>query len=118
VVFMQQSEHQEQVAVIQWFRMAYPKLIMFAIPNAAKRSPQLASYMKAEGMLAGVSDLFLMKPNKTHHGLFVEMKSKAGKVSDQQEYFIGMAKANGYAACVCYSFDEAQAAITNYLHDV
>ena len=51
---MQQNEHYEQAAVIQWFRMAYPKLIMFAIPNAAKRSPQLANYMKAEGLLAGV----------------------------------------------------------------
>lgn len=116
--FMQQNEHYEQSAVIQWFRLAYPKLIMFAIPNAAKRSPQLANYMKAEGMLAGVADLFLMKPSKTHHGLFIEMKSKTGKLTDQQKYFLEQAKAQGYAASVCFSFEEAQAAITNYLHDV
>ena len=90
---MQQNEHYEQSAVIQWFRLAYPKLIIFAIPNAAKRSPQLANYMKAEGMLAGVADLFLMKPSKTHHGLFIEMKSKTGKLTDQQKYFLEQAKA-------------------------
>ena len=115
---MQQNEHYEQSAVIQWFRLAYPKLIIFAIPNAAKRSPQLANYMKAEGMLAGVADLFLMKPSKTHHGLFIEMKSKTGKLTDQQKYFLEQAKAQGYATCVCFSFEEAQAVITNYLQDV
>lgn len=115
---MQQSEHQEQVAVVQWFRIAHPKLIMFAIPNAAKRSPQLANYMKAEGMLPGVSDLFLLKANKTHHGLFIEMKSAKGKLTEQQEYFIEQAMAQDYATAVCFSFEQAQATIEKYLHDV
>lgn len=112
------SEHQIQVALFQWMRISNPKTIMFSIPNAAKRSPQLANYMKAEGMLAGVSDIFLMKPNKKYHGMFIELKSAKGKLTDQQKYFLEQAKAQGYATCVCFSFEEAQAAITNYLHDV
>jgi hypothetical protein len=46
------------------------------------------------------------------------MKAAKGKVSDQQKYFLEQAKAQGYSVCVCHSFDEAQAVINKYLHDV
>lgn len=118
MAFMQQNEHQEQVALIKWFRMQYPRLIMFAIPNGGVRNIVTAIKLKDEGVLAGVSDLFLMKANATHHGLFIEMKAAKGKVSDTQKYFIEQARAQGYAACVCFGFEEAQAAINNYLRDV
>ena len=114
---MIKSEHQEQVSVIQWMRMQYPKITIFAIPNAAKRSPQLASYMKAEGMLAGTSDLFIMKPMGKYHGLFIEMKSAGGKVSPSQKEFIEKANFEGYLAKVCFSFEEAKEVIKNYLQD-
>jgi hypothetical protein len=112
------NEHQIQVAVVTWFRMQYPKLILFAIPNGGMRNMGTAIKLKNEGVLAGVADLFLMSPNKTHHGLFIEMKAAKGKLSDSQKYFLEQAKAIGYASCVCYSFNEAQAAINNYLHNV
>jgi hypothetical protein len=112
------NEHQIQVAVVQWFRLCYPRLIMFAIPNGGMRNIGTAIKLKNEGVIAGISDLFLMSPNKTHHGMFIELKSAKGKLSEQQKYFLEQAKAKGYAACVCYSFEEAQAAINNYLHNV
>jgi hypothetical protein len=112
------NEHQIQVAVVTWFRLQYPKLIMFAIPNGGMRNIGTAIKLKNEGVLAGVADLFLMSPNKTHHGLFIEMKAAKGKVSDQQKYFLEQAQAKGYATCVCHSFDEAQAAIICFLRNV
>ena len=112
------SEHDEQVAVIQWFRLCYPKLILFAIPNGGVRHIGTAIKLKAEGALAGVPDLFLMAANKTHHGLFIEMKAAKGKVSEQQKYFIEQAKAQGYEACVCYGFEQAKDVINNYLHNI
>ena len=112
------NEHQIQVAVITWFRLQYPKLIMFAIPNGGVRNIGTAVKLKNEGVLAGVADLFLMSPNATSHGLFIEMKAAKGKVSDQQKYFLEQAKAQGYSTCVCHSFDEAQAAILCYLRNV
>lgn len=115
---MQQNEHKEQKALIQWFRMAHPKLIMFAIPNGGARNIVTAVKLKDEGVLAGVADLFLMKPIGKYHGLFIEMKAAKGKVSDQQAYFIEQANLNGYKAIVCFGFDEAHVAITNYLHNV
>ena len=112
------NEHQIQVAVITWFRLQYPKLILFAIPNGGVRNIVTAVKLKSEGVLAGVADLFLMQPTTTHHGLFIEMKAQKGKLSESQKYFLDQAKAKGYAACVCYSFEDAQKEIINYLHNV
>ena len=111
------SEHDEQVALINWFRYHSPKYILFSIPNGGMRNIGTAIKLKREGALAGVSDLFLMKANAKYHGLFIEMKALKGKVSDEQKYFIEQAKEQGYAAEVCYGFEQAQSVILKYLHD-
>ena len=71
--------------------------------------------LKASGLVPGVSDLFLMIPKDGWHGLFIEMKVRGGKLSDSQKEFMGLATLMGYQAVVCYGFDEAKDAITNYL---
>jgi hypothetical protein len=43
------------------------------------------------------------------------MKIKGGKVSSSQKEFMTVATAMGYKAVVCYGFEEAKDAITNYL---
>ena len=57
------SEHDEQVALFQWMRLheaQYPELkFAFAIPNGTRTTPRVAARMKAEGVLKGVSDIFL-----------------------------------------------------------
>lgn len=57
------DEHRIQCACVKWFRLKYPKLkdILFAVPNAARRSARNGAYMKDEGMLPGVADLILIK---------------------------------------------------------
>ena len=79
------SEHSEQVAFIQWFRLQFPVLI-FAIPNGAhlagtiaQRASQVAR-LKAEGMVSGVPDLEIPEWN-----LYIEMKrQRNGKLSADQ----------------------------------
>ena len=115
------SEHAEQVALMQWFKFQHPKLIMFSIPNGAHLAGDnrlraiKMNNMKAEGLIAGVSDLFLMMPTNKYHGLFIEMKVKGGKLSDSQKEFMGNATLMGYQAVVCYGFEQAKDAINNYL---
>jgi hypothetical protein len=72
--------------------------------------------MKAEGFTNGVSDLFLMIPIADHHGMFIEMKAKGGKVSDSQKEFMSNASSMNYKTVVCYGFEEAKKEINNYLH--
>lgn len=112
---MKDNEHKEQVALVEWFKLQYPKLVLFAIPNGGIRNIRTAVRLKKEGTLAGVSDLFLMKPNAFYCGLFIEMKAKGGKVSESQKEFMTNALANNYQAKVCYGFDEARQAIMDYL---
>lgn len=114
---LKKSEHQEQKALIQWFRMQYPRYrkYLWAIPNGGARHIRTAMTLKEEGVLAGVSDLFLMVPKGVHHGMFIEMKAKGGRVSDTQKEFIDAATLVGYAAVVCYGFDEAKKEVENYL---
>jgi hypothetical protein len=71
--------------------------------------------LKASGLVPGVSDLMLMIPKGSYHGLFIEMKVKGGKISDSQKEFMGLATLMGYQAVVCFGFNEAKDAITNYL---
>jgi hypothetical protein len=58
-----------------------------------------------------------MIPKNGWHGLFIEMKVKGGKLSDSQKEFMTVATAMGYKAVVCYGFEDAKEAITNYLHE-
>lgn len=114
---LKKSEHQEQKALIQWFRMQYPRYrkFLWAIPNGGARHIRTAITLKEEGVLAGVCDLFLMIPKAGYHGMFIEMKAKGGRVSESQQAFIGAATLMGYPSVVCYGFEEAKKAIENYL---
>ena len=71
--------------------------------------------MKAEGLTPGAPDLILMIPKGGYHAMFLEMKAKGGKVSDSQKEFMAAASSMDYKTVVCYGFDEAKEAITNYL---
>ena len=54
------SEHDLQVSCVNWFRYKYPQYskLLFAIPNGGYRTKTTAKYMRAEGQLAGLPDLF------------------------------------------------------------
>ena len=96
------SEHQEQCLLINWFRLQYKQYSkhLFSIPNGGSRHIVTAVNLKAEGVLAGVSDLFLMIPKGEYHGMFIEMKAKAGKVSDSQKEFMAAASSMNYKTVV------------------
>lgn len=101
------SEHQEQAALIKWFRHQYPKVRIFAVPNAAQRSPQLAAYLKAEGLSPGCPDLWIPEWLTA-----IEMKRvNGGVVSDEQQSWGEYLRLIGWRWFVCRGFDEARAVI-------
>jgi hypothetical protein len=113
------TESQEQQAVVQWARLASikePRLkYLHAIPNGGVRNIVTATILKREGVLKGIPDLFLPVSNHGKHGLYIEMKAKKGKLSEEQrechKYLIAM----GYQVNVCYSAEEAIIALKCYL---
>lgn len=118
------SEHDEQVAVIDWCfanLAQYPSLdLLFAIPNGAmlgggRIGAIRMNALKAEGLRPGVSDLFLPVARHGYHGMFVEMKTLTGKPSENQKEFIVAVEAQGYFATVCKGADEAIKTIEWYV---
>ena len=114
---MKHIESRIQKSCVRWFRLNYPELAgnLFSIPNGGKRNQVTAANLKAEGALAGVSDLFLAVPNDKAHGLFVEMKAPGGRLTEKQIIFKENVMDEGYAFAVCHSFDEFEQAVTKYL---
>ena len=115
---MKSEEHLAQSLLIQWFRIQYPLLAkcLFAIPNGGARHIGTAIKLKAEGVTAGVSDLFLMIPSNGKHGLFLEMKKKDGKLQQNQAEFLNLAESMGYGAEVAFGFEDGVEKIKKYLH--
>mgnify|MGYP000011274536 FL=1 len=114
------EEHRLQCACVKWFRMQYPSIsyVLFAIPNAARRSARNGAYMKDEGMLPGVSDLILLKSNRHYGALCIEMKTRSGKQSDSQKKWEQEAVKNGSKYIVCRSFEEFKDAVNEYIRDM
>lgn len=108
---MTATEHAEQVSLVQWLDATHPDLLYFAIPNGGNRNIITASKLKAEGVKAGVPDLFF--PGLK---LFVEMKRvKGGRLSPEQKYWSDMLTAAGYRVAVCKGAAEAVQIITEEL---
>jgi hypothetical protein len=116
-----ESEHIEQVKLIQWWGLScrsfgLSEKVLFAIPNGGERNVIVAGKLKAEGVRAGVPDLFLAHPSHDYHGLFIEMKKeKGGRVSSLQNQFIDVLSKAGYYTSVCHGWYEAAECIKNYL---
>jgi hypothetical protein len=50
-----------------------------------------------------------------YHGLFIELKTKKGKIQKNQQEWLNYLKDARYYATVCYGFEEARDTIVNYL---
>ena len=104
------SEHREQCLVVQWFKLAHPNVKIMAIPNGGHRSISVAKKLKAEGVSAGVPDLFVPAWR-----LWIEMKrSKGGSVSQDQKDWIDYLRANGYTVLIAKGFDAAVEGIRDH----
>ena len=113
------DEHKHQCLVFGWaecVKALRPDLdMLFAVPNAGKRTPRQGAYMKAEGLQPGFPDIGLLTARFGRHGLFIELKKPKGRVSPEQAAWIDKLEDQNYKACVRYGWLEAIATIEQYL---
>lgn len=113
------SEDTIQAQVIRWATLqagVYPELArLFHVPNGGQRHAAVAAKLKGQGVKPGVPDLCLPVPRFGCPGLWIEMKTAEGRVSTNQKDWIEYLKGAGYRVEVCRSFDEARAALLDYL---
>lgn len=110
---LQVSEHDEQVAVVQWCRANGIEVV--AIPNGGYRHAKTAADLKAEGVSAGFPDLFFPEPRGCWHGMFIEMKDVNGMPprKSQVEWLRKLARF-GYRAGWAKGYEEAVKMIGEY----
>lgn len=119
--YKEATEHEEQTALFCWaeaMQAEHPDLRwMFAVPNGGHRHAAVAARLKAEGVKAGVPDVFLAVPRGGRAGLWIELKRADGSnhPTPEQRAWLAWFAANGYATAVCYGALEAMQEIEAYL---
>lgn len=91
--------------LVNWFKLTYPHFEIFSIPNGGSRNLIEAIKLKKEGLKKGALDLIVLIPNKI---IFLEMKTKKGKVSKDQKIFILKATKLNHLCLVGYGFADAK----------
>lgn len=103
------SEHLEQREFVSWFRKNHPGVRIFAIPNGGARSLATAGRLKAEGVSAGVPDLFIPA-----WLVWIEMKRVDGgtlrkKQKDWRDYLASL----GHSVIVAHGQEDAKAQLSD-----
>ena len=113
------TERQQQQRVVKWAQeheAEYPELkLLYHVPNERRCTPQQGKQLKLMGVRSGVPDLCLPVAKDGFHGLFIEMKTQGGKVSENQRCWIENLTAQGFQTAVCYSWEDAVQILENYL---
>ncbi len=81
--------------------------VIIHIPNEGKRSPRYGKLLKDMGMRKGVFDLLITMGRHDYIGAWIELKSKHGKLTEEQMVFQNDMRAQNYFTAVCYSIEEA-----------
>lgn len=103
-------EHIEQVTFVRWFRATYPGVRIFAIPNGGYRDKRTAERLHAEGVDAGVPDLYVPA-----WGLWIEMKrAKGGRVTPEQAEWHDYLRGIGDTVIVGRGWEDAASQVRGY----
>lgn len=116
---MRQEEHRLQTACVRYFRYRYPQLALclIAVPNGGRRDAVTGAKLKAEGVIAGVSDLMLLVPSGNYHGLCIEMKTATGRQSEAQRRWQQAIEKQGYKYALARSTGQFMQEVDSYLAD-
>lgn len=94
----------------------WPELRLFhAIPNGGHRARRTAARLKAEGVRAGVPDYCLPVARGGFHGLYIELKTNAGRLSPEQHQWMVALTSEGYLAVMCRGWAQAWNVVRDYL---
>jgi len=113
---MEQTESRIQQDCVIWLWNSHPETrkLLFAVPNGGSRNAIEAKRFKAEGLIAGVSDLLFMWRGRTH---CIEMKTPTGRQQKNQIEWQGIVEANGFDYHVIRSLEEFKNLINKIMNE-
>lgn len=113
------TEHQHQVALFAWAGVMQAKrpllALLYAIPNAARRSVRNGAEMKREGLRPGMPDICLPVGIGKWSALYLELKAPNGRLSDRQRERLRLLYVAGNAAWVAIGWEMAAELIEKYM---
>ena len=111
------EEEIHQAALVGWFRMNYRdfKDLLFIIANGENVGPVRMNRLKKMGLSPGMPDLMLCVTTNLYPGMFIEMKSKSGRVRSSQKAIHEQLELQKYKIVVSHGWDTARLAIEEYL---
>jgi hypothetical protein len=111
------TEADEQRQLIQYARSKPWGQFLFHIPNESIGGMGWVIRNRQMGMRKGVPDLMLPIPMHGYHGLFIEMKKKGGRTSQEQKQWIKALDTFGYKTAVCVGWEAARDVLEEYIND-
>lgn len=113
-----QPEQIDHINIVNWFNYQFPELAddLHHFANERICSVQQGRLLKRMGVKKGVADFFLAVGCGGNHGLWLELKTGKGKLSDEQAAFLERKQARGYMAVTARGFDAAKDIIVDYLN--
>lgn len=118
---MTYSEDQHQINVIKWtqqptVRERWPELkLLYHIPNERKCDPRQGKKLRLMGVRRGVPDLHLPVPRGRYHGLYIEMKTETGSMTEDQKWWMKELKGQGNAYALCHGWEVATRILEWYM---
>lgn len=117
-----QKEEALQIAVADYIRYQYPKVLFCHVANERKTSKGRGGKLKAMGVRSGMPDvmIFKMKPSPENDsdrrvGLAIELKIKPNAPTENQVKCLEQLEVEGWEVHVIYDFDSARKIIDDYL---
>jgi len=113
-------EGQEQAAYFEWLGKALPLVSDHAFhpANGGHRLKAVAGKLKAQGVRAGVPDIYIELPRGAYHGLRIELKATPphdAAVAPSQKAWRARLKGAGYCALICKGWEAAKSATEAYV---
>lgn len=120
-----QSEASIHAQVCAYIRAAYPSVIFTSEASGLRLTIGQAKKMKALRSSSGLPDLWVMEPQGSYHGLFLELKAEAiqnkkgewrsDHIKEQAQIRERLAD-KGYCANFAIGFEDAKRQIDNYMN--
>jgi len=110
------TEYDEQLTVFEYAHGYGGNLdgrlrLLHAVENSKGAGRPAAGAIES----AGVPDMFLPVAVNPFHGLYIELKTRKGKVSAKQKEWQRRLRLQGYASEICFGADRAIEILQQYL---
>jgi len=104
------------MAVSDYLKYQYPKVLFCHIANERKTSPARGAKFKRMGVRKGMPDFLIFnRGGGLFIGLAIELKIRPNKITPSQQEVLGQLYDAGWFTRVCYDFDETKNIIDRYL---